>query len=76
MGKLKPEDEELRRLKKENEERGLLEIYELLCRQVRATDRTVKEIVSSDEDLCIIEKHTWDWGVFYSLDKDRDRGYR
>jgi hypothetical protein len=56
--------------------RGLLEIYELLCKQVKGTDRIVKEIVDSDEDPCIIEKHTWDWGVFCSIDKDRDRGYR
>jgi hypothetical protein len=66
------------RLKDSDEKmlRGLLELYELLCRQVRATDRMVKEIVEGDEDLGLIEEHTWDWRVFCSIDKDRDRGYR
>ena len=56
--------------------RGLLETYELLCKQVRATDRMVKEIVSSDEDLCIIEEHTRDRGFFCCSDKGGDRRYR
>jgi transposase len=35
--------------------RGLLEVYELLCKQVRAADRIVKEIVDSDEDCELLK---------------------
>ena len=69
LGELRLNDSEEKML------RGLLEIYELLCKQVKGTDRIVKEIVDSDED-CALLKSTWDWGVFCSIDKDRDRGYR
>ena len=46
--------------------RGLLEIYELLCKQVRATDRMVKEIVSSDED-CALLKSIPGIGEFFAV---------
>jgi len=49
LGELRLEDPDEKML------RGLLEIYELLCKQVRATDRLVKEIVSSDEDCALLK---------------------
>ena len=46
--------------------RGLLEIYEVLCKQVRTTDRMVKEIVSSDED-CALLKSIPGIGEFFAV---------
>jgi len=46
--------------------RGLLEVYELLCKQVRATDKIVKEIVESDED-CELLKSIPGIGEFFAV---------
>jgi len=46
--------------------RGLLEVYELLCKQVRATDKIVKEIVESDED-CELLKSIPGIGAFFAV---------
>jgi transposase len=46
--------------------RGLLILYELLCKQVRATDGIVKEIANSDED-CALLKSIPGIGEFFAV---------
>ena len=46
--------------------RGLLKIYELLCKQVRATNGMVKKIVSSDKDCVLLKSIPW-IGEFFSV---------
>jgi transposase len=46
--------------------RGLLETYELLCKQVKATDRHVKDIMDSDED-CALLKSIPGIGTFFAV---------